>query len=387
MKSMDNKNQRIILLVNNSSSDRKRYRDYLSQDPEFTYEIIQAIDGQNALELLLRIHFDAVLLDLSLPDINGIEWLNQFKSLNQDNMAVIMLTDRGNEHIAIEAMKKRARHYLVKSELTPRRLRETLSKIVKENRLVRRLEESEERHNLMSVIALHIRETLNLQDILQTTVTEVWRAIQCDRVLVYQFDQDMTGQVVAECVGTGWDAVLNTQIDDTYFQTDGADKYAAGGFQVIHNIQEATLTDCHRELLKRFQVKASLVMPISLPKNYHNNTPNSSLNTGLWGLLVLHQCAKKRQWQSGEVQLIEDLAVQLAIAIHQALLFEAIQIENKQRKQAEKKLKQQEASIRYLYEIAGNSRLNFEQRLTEVLKMGCDRFDMIGGAIAEVNFP
>ena len=373
------KKERTILVVDDARSHRELYRFYLLNDTEFTYKIIEAETGKKAITFLQGMNFDAILLDFSLPDMNGLEVIDCLKRFGKSNIPAIVLTAQGDETIAVQAMKQGARDYLSKSHLSAKLLQRTLHNIWNESRLETLLEQSEERNQMLSVIALHIRETLNLQDILETTVTELWRAIQCDRVLVYQFDSNMAGQVVAECVGTEWSSILHMKIEETYFQREGTQEYSEGRQQILNNIDRASLTDCYRELLEQFQVKANLVMPILLPQNHQQ--PN------LWGLLILHQCSGTRQWNPGEVELIENLAGQLAIAIQQALLFEAIQAKNRQRQQAEKKLQQQAISIRTLYEIAANSALNFEQRLTELLKMGCDRFEMEGGAICRVNAP
>ncbi|WP_446387766.1 GAF domain-containing protein [Coleofasciculus sp. B1-GNL1-01] len=102
----------------------------------------------------------------------------------------------------------------------------------------------------------------------------------CDRVLVYQFAEDWSGEIVAESVGD-FPSVLGSQVRDAYFQeTKGAD-YLNGRRQVAHNIYHQGLTPCHLELLEQFQVKAILTVPIiineqlwaqkeafTFPKNY-----------------------------------------------------------------------------------------------------------------------
>ncbi|MHC5832480.1 MAG: GAF domain-containing protein, partial [Nostoc sp.] len=60
----------------------------------------------------------------------------------------------------------------------------------------------------------------------------------------------------------------------------------------------------------------------------------------LWGLLIAHQCTAPRHWQSFELDLLDQLAVQIAIAIQQASAYQQAQAELRERKRAEQALQQ-----------------------------------------------
>lgn len=184
-----------------------------------------------------------------------------------------------------------------------------------------------ERDRLLAQVALRIRQSLNLDDILNSTVTEVRQFLQADRVLVYQFAPNWDGSIMAESVAQGWSVSLGTQIEDTCFRAKQGGEYRQGRKRAIADIYQAGLTDCHVRLLERFQVKANLVVPILMAEQ-------------LWGLLVVHQCTGFRQWQELELDLLEQLAVQIAIAIQQAKAFEQIQTELVERLRVEKALQQ-----------------------------------------------
>ena len=81
-----------------------------------------------------------------------------------------------------------------------------------------------EREQLMRAVAMRIRQSLNLQDILNATVQEVRDLLEVDRVVVYQFAADMSGKVVAESVEPGWTVSLGVEIEDTCFQTGGGSR-------------------------------------------------------------------------------------------------------------------------------------------------------------------
>ncbi|MBN3910308.1 MAG: PAS domain S-box protein [Nostoc sp. NMS1] len=190
-----------------------------------------------------------------------------------------------------------------------------------------------EREQLMRTVAQRIRQSLNLQNILNATVQEVRDLLRVDRVVVYQFDSEMIGTIMAESVETGWTVSLGVKIHDTCFQTGAGVEYYQGHKRAIANIYEAGLTDCHIRLLEQFEVKANLVVPILLEVSSQN--PGSHL----WGLLIAHQCSGFREWEENQLDLLDQLTVQLAIAIQQSSIFEQAQTELVQRQKAQVKLK------------------------------------------------
>nr|WP_323808652.1 histidine kinase dimerization/phosphoacceptor domain -containing protein [Nostoc sphaeroides] len=190
-----------------------------------------------------------------------------------------------------------------------------------------------EREQLMRTIAQRIRQSLNLQDILSATVQEVRDLLKVDRVVVYQFDLEMIGTIVAESVEPGWTVSLGVQIRDTCFQAGAGVEYYQRRKGAIANIYEAGLTDCHIRLLEQFEVKANLVVPILLKVSSQN--PGSHL----WGLLIAHKCSGFYEWEENQIDLLEQLTVQLAIAIQQSSIFEQAQTELVQRQNAQVKLK------------------------------------------------
>ncbi|MBC1220595.1 PAS domain S-box protein, partial [Nostoc sp. UCD120] len=126
------------------------------------------------------------------------------------------------------------------------------------------LKSQAEREQLMRTVAQRIRQSLNLQDILNATVQEVRDLLGVDRVVVYQFDSEMIGTIMAESVEPGWRVSLGVEIYDTCFQTGKGAQYYQVNKRAIANIYEAGLTDCHIRLLEQFEVKANLVVPILL---------------------------------------------------------------------------------------------------------------------------
>ena len=185
-----------------------------------------------------------------------------------------------------------------------------------------------DRETLLRGITQRIRQSLDLSIIFDTACQEIQQLLQCDRVGIFKFDPDSNfddGEFVAESVVDGFSSAMEVHIHDHCFGEGYAAAYAQGRMQVLNDVDNAGLMDCHRDVLVQFQVRANLVIPLLCGNN-------------LWGLLCIHQCAHTRQWQEHEINLVQQIANQLAIAIQQASLYAQSQQEIAERKQAQQQL-------------------------------------------------
>ena len=157
----------------------------------------------------------------------------------------------------------------------------------------------------------HIRASIEQDDVLDISVEEVRRVLECDRVLVYSLNQDnQYGAVIAESVSAGYPRALNKTIEDPCFEARYLDKYRDGRVRAIDNIYEAGMSGCYIEQLENLEVKANLVTPI--------------LNEGrLFGLLVAHQCSEPRHWFDYEIRWVTQIATQVGFALDNAKLLAA----------------------------------------------------------------
>ncbi|MEN9229670.1 MAG: PAS domain S-box protein [Thermostichus sp. DG02_5_bins_236] len=181
--------------------------------------------------------------------------------------------------------------------------------ITEQKRVAEELERQHRRTRLLAELSLKIRESLRLEEILETAVHEIQALLDTDRVLVYRFHADRSGRVVNERVREGYTPLLEQVIEDDCFRRSFYDLYAEGRIKAVHDITAGDLSDCHINLLQHFQVKANVVVPIFLQRE-------------LWGLLIVHHCSEPRHWQSFEVELLSQLADQIGIALAQAELLE-----------------------------------------------------------------
>jgi two-component system, OmpR family, sensor histidine kinase VicK len=230
--------------------------------------------------------------------------------------------------------------------------------------LEQELRQQRQRVELFAEVTLKIRQSLHLQEILSTTVTEVQRILQADRVLIYQVFADGTGQAINEAVLPDYPSILEQTFPEEVFPGDYQQLYAQGRVRAIADVHDPTagLSLCLVEFVDRFSIQAKLIVPIV--QNLQANASNPQSHPHLWGLLIAHQCDQPRQWLDFELDLMQHLADQISIAISQAQLLEhleervatrtaeleavnrSLRQEIKDRVQAEKALRRSEEQLR-----------------------------------------
>lgn len=190
-----------------------------------------------------------------------------------------------------------------------------------------------EYERLVSRIAQRLHQSLDLEKILTTTVEEVRQFLQTDRVLIFRFDDRNSGYVAVESVAPEWPAMLGTTIHDPCFAEKHLQAYGQGRVQALPDVYTANLSTCYLELLTQFQVRANLVLPIIQPlppldddgETEAEKATELTVNRSLWGLLVAQHCQSSRYWHPLEIETLQELATQAAIAIQQSELYRQVQ--------------------------------------------------------------
>jgi len=188
---------------------------------------------------------------------------------------------------------------------------------------------------LLADIAQEIRQSLELEQVLHSTVDRVREWLECDRVVIFRFRPDWHGDIIMESVADNWLAIQSTSIVDPCFEDRFIEPYRQGHVSVLPDIHQSGLDPCYVKLLQQFQVQASLAVPIFQGHD-------------LWGLLITHQCSAPRQWQPAEVAILRRLSTQVGIAIQQAELYDQICSELAARQQMQAVLEESEARFRSL---------------------------------------
>jgi PAS domain S-box-containing protein len=211
------------------------------------------------------------------------------------------------------------------------RLVGTATEITAQKQAAAKLQRQLEREQLIAEITDYIRRSLDLEEVLQRTVARVRQELGTDRVIIFRFQGNDRGEVVTESVALGWMSMLATEICDPCF----GDRYEKRGIWAIEDIRSSALNPCHLQLLEYFQVRANLVVPILQGEH-------------LWGLLIAHHCTAPRRWQSEEIELLRQLALQVGIAIQQSELYQQTRQELLERQQIQSALAESEERFRSL---------------------------------------
>jgi signal transduction histidine kinase len=326
-----------ILLVDDSPEDLETYQRYLRQDRHHVYSIRSAQSAAQALKLCQTQSPDLILLDFLLPDLDGIQFIDALRQQTSGLTlpAIVVLTGQGNEEVAVALMKKGVQDYLIKSKLTATGLQSTIRQTLTNIELQQSLALQQQTQRILADVSLRIQRSLDLTNILDTAVTEVKRFLICDRVVVYRIEPHGAIKVIAEAVAPPWGSALGAQVPGAILQASIIERYRQNQPRVIPDITEIELSGSLLSLYQELEVRSLVGLPILLPPATPDELPQ------LWGVLVAHQCQQPRVWTDAAVAFLDQLSVQLAIAIQQAELVTRLNQELAYRAENERNLSRQ----------------------------------------------
>ncbi len=213
------------------------------------------------------------------------------------------------------------------------------------------------RTKVAATIIDKIRQSQDIQTIFKVTTQELRQVLESDRSIVYQFNCDWSGQVVAESVGGGWVSLLVEQSNyevlgnghiqtdrcllrdwsqgedgdilqrDSFLQETQGGKFSRGQiFTAVDDIYSQGFPDCYIKALEAYQAQAYLLVPIFQGKK-------------LWGLLGVYQNKSTRIWEHTEIELMTQIATQLAVALQQAEYINQLKLQTRDLEITVKELK------------------------------------------------
>ncbi|GGA03316.1 GAF domain-containing protein [Okeania sp. KiyG1] len=158
--------------------------------------------------------------------------------------------------------------------------------------------------------------------------------MNADRVAIFRFNDDWSGEFMAESVTEGWVQLIQEQkenpkipanvskcsvrhlqntLTDTYLQeTEGGDFAKGLIYRTCNDIYNSGFSDCYIEVLESYQARAYAIVAIYQGKK-------------LWGLLAAFQNSAPREWEAAEIELLAQIGVQLGVALQQAEYVKQVQ--------------------------------------------------------------
>jgi len=198
------------------------------------------------------------------------------------------------------------------------------------------LQQAAEQQRVLFEVVAKVRESLDIDAIFHTTTQEICKSLQADRVAVYRFHADWSGEYIAESVGDGWVKVVssdtNTVWEDSYLQETQGGRCRHNESFAVDDIYKAGHSKCHITALEQIQAKAYAIAPIFVGQE-------------LWGLLAAYQNSAPRHWEASEIQFITQIGNQLGVALQQAQLHNQTKEQTQKLTLALDNLKQTQAQL------------------------------------------
>ncbi|MEO0538687.1 MAG: GAF domain-containing protein [Cyanobacteria bacterium P01_A01_bin.123] len=145
---------------------------------------------------------------------------------------------------------------------------------------------------------MHQADTL--ETLLAVVVADVHQHLNIDRVLIYQFQTETQGSVVAELLAEGYTPSLNETLPAIAF---GAQSPQEAQQQVvsINDVAQVSLSPHQEQIWAQFQTQSSLSVPILLDQ--------------VWGLIVVQQCTVPQPWQDADLALLYKIVTELRLGL------------------------------------------------------------------------
>ncbi|MEM9267196.1 MAG: GAF domain-containing protein [Cyanobacteria bacterium P01_F01_bin.13] len=153
----------------------------------------------------------------------------------------------------------------------------------------------------MKSILQRLGQTMQRDQLVQSTTDDIRNSLQVDRVVIYYFYNQWEGQVTFESLSDRKFSIYGSTGPDQCFNDEYAELYLAGRVRAIPDIEAEAIEPCHRDFLRHLDVRANLVVPILTTK-------------GLWGLLTAHQCQGSKIWSETDIKKMQAGALALASA-------------------------------------------------------------------------
>ena len=284
-----------ILLVEDNLADANFVVDLLDRYSWQKSNLKHVKKVTEAIDTLGRDNFDAILLDLFLPDSQGIASLDIVKQ-KAPQLPILILTATDDLNMAVRSLRQGAQDYLIKGELEGKRLTRSIQYAIERQRS----EFTSRQQALMKEMLDKIRNSIDLEAILKTTATEIQQFLQSDRVLIHCDESHTSATTV---VSPSADARLDPCGVDRFVEAVNLLRRSIfTESNTVSAVEDTTIASGIQADIRGL-VRSYLILPIWVGKSVectYEMLPATGYDSDLqtpWSILIAYNVSRTRKWQ------------------------------------------------------------------------------------------
>ncbi len=317
-----------LLLVEDNLADANWIGEILKEHNWQQSHVRHVQKVEEALDSLNHYNFDAILLDLSLPDSQGIASLDIVQQ-QAPQLPIVILTGTDDLNVAVQSLRQGAQDYLIKGEFEGRSLTRSIYYAIERQKI----EFNTRQQALMKKMLDRIRNSIDLETILKTTVKEIQQFLHTEQVLVYRYQSDLLEAAESTAVISNSPNLKSERaVIDRFISAldvDSLDSIVEES-TAIRTMEDSSAEDLSESKPPEFNpIQSYLILPIWLSESVNYVRDNLSLpliytvdpqqpKSGLWGMLIAYNTSKTRKWQDWELKFLQKLTTQVTVAIQQS---------------------------------------------------------------------
>jgi len=277
------------------------------------YQVSLAQNGEEGIHLLKNNTFDIAVTDYHMPVMNGMTVLKSLAEHDVLPIPIIMVTGRGNEHIAVEAMKLGASDYLTKNENYQERLSRTIEQVLEKKRLIDEKKQIKKalyyRDAILEAVnfaAESFLREINWTQHIDNVLWSLGRAAQVSRVYIAENIHDESGKLYAKRCYEWVAKNISSQLNDSkhnQFCYENIPRWAellSEGHLIYGLIKDFPTNE--QAILTAQSIHSTVVMPVFVGQAW-------------WGFIGFDDCLEEREWSQVEIGALKAAADTLGTAI------------------------------------------------------------------------
>ena len=167
--------------------------------------------------------------------------------------------------------------------------------------LIVQKEQATRRSKLLKDLTLKLAGAVDSRIVFQLAVAEILPILRVDRAIIYRYQWDEQGEIIAEAVKSDHVDQLQTKVTQFNYLHQYLMDEDLEQVRVVNNIYQAKFQLAHLRELEALEVKSELSAPLFVGQQFY-------------GFLVIQQCDHSRTWRQGEIDFFAQLASQVMLA-------------------------------------------------------------------------